>query len=354
MYTIVLIKSRVKILFMVLISTVILVGCGGGGDSSPLQVDENTAVVEDENTTVAEDENTEDTGVAPVFTSNSNVYVLEDQNSAITLQATDADADIVSYSLSGADASDFDINKSSGVVVFKLKPDYDFKNVYTFTATASDSKNLVTTQEVTINVIKLSNIKTGQTQSYDNNGNVVLDNSIKDDGFYKSGQPTKYTRDNESNIVIDHISKLMWQDGSISTVKTWLDDTTIQSGSDTMYDLCTENENEKCYDTSGDTAQSYCENLSFGSYSDWRLPSAKEFESIISDYTKVYPDSALDTNYFQSTNAEHYYFWTSTTLGVDITKAIIANTQNAKMEAIPKDNLDGYINSRVRCVRDMN
>lgn len=98
--------------------------------------------------------------IAPVFTSSSTAIVVENQTSAITLVATDATT--VTYSISGTDASLFSVNSGSGVVTFDSAPDYenpgdsDTNNTYVFTATATDSKGLSTTQSVTITVTDIS------------------------------------------------------------------------------------------------------------------------------------------------------------------------------------------------------
>jgi hypothetical protein len=73
-------------------------------------------------------------------------------------------------------------------------------------------------------------------------------------------------------------------------------------------------------------ALSYAENQTLAGHSDWRLPTAKELQSIV-DYTRA-PDAtnpsqkgpAIDTSYFDITNIgtgqdpDYGYFWTSTTL----------------------------------------
>ena len=87
----------------------------------------------------------------PVFTSASSVVVNENQTTAITLSATDADYDTLTFNISGADSSSFDFNTTSRIVKFKVAPDYETKATYTFLATVSDSKNLVN-QNVTINI----------------------------------------------------------------------------------------------------------------------------------------------------------------------------------------------------------
>jgi len=54
-------------------------------------------------------------------------------------------------------------------------------------------------------------------------------------------------------------------------------------------------------------ALSYCENLSLADYTDWRLPNANEFHSLV-DYTR-YP--SINTDYFPNTQSSAY--WSSTT-----------------------------------------
>lgn len=113
----------------VLLSALLLTGCGGGGgDSTPAS----------------------DT-IAPVFTSSNSVSVNENQTEVITLKATDSSS--VSYSISGTDSSYFDINNISGVVTFKIAPDFEAKSSYTFTAIAKDSSNNSVNQEVTITIL---------------------------------------------------------------------------------------------------------------------------------------------------------------------------------------------------------
>ncbi|MGE0049944.1 MAG: hypothetical protein AB7S49_00305, partial [Arcobacter sp.] len=84
--------------YAILLSALLFTGCGGGSSSSS------------------------DTS-APTFTSSNSVSVNENQTSAITLVATDSSS--ITYSLSGTDSSFFDIDSSSGVITFKVAPDFE-------------------------------------------------------------------------------------------------------------------------------------------------------------------------------------------------------------------------------------
>lgn len=82
--------------------------------------------------------------------------------------------------------------------------------------------------------------------------------------------------DNGDGTVSDSDAGLMWQQGEPGS-KTW------------------------------DVALTYCEGLSLGGQSDWRLPNIYELESIINTYATP----AIDTAYFPNTYARNY--WSSTT-----------------------------------------
>ena len=93
----------------------------------------------------------------PVFTSPASVSVAENQTSAYTAAATDADGDSLTYSLSGIDAGLFTINATTGVVSFNNAPDFEFPgsatddNDYNIIVTASDGTS-DTERAVTITV----------------------------------------------------------------------------------------------------------------------------------------------------------------------------------------------------------
>ena len=133
-------------------------------------------------------------------------------------------------------------------------------------------------------------LQTGQILSYDANGIVVTNGSVKDDGYYQAGVSRSYSRDGD--IVIDNITGLHWEDNE-SIEKPW-----ITQGN---YDADDYN------NTSGDTATTYCENFTLGGHEDWRLPSIEELETIV-NYGEDEP--ALTKNIFRNYTSSLY--WSST------------------------------------------
>ncbi len=136
-------------------------------------------------------------------------------------------------------------------------------------------------------------LKTGQTQSYNQAGNIVTDGSVKDDGFYQKGITRNYSR--IGDIVIDNITGLQWQDNEI-VLKPWI--------TQAKYDAGDYN------NTTGDTAATYCSELSLGTYGDQRLPDIKELETLV-DYNRSDGAYSYAANVFN--NKAQAYFWSSTT-----------------------------------------
>jgi hypothetical protein len=98
---------------------------------------------------------------APVVTSGGAVTVQENQTSACTVTAADADPGaVLSYAISGgADAARFTIDAATGVVTFNSAPDFESPadaggdNVYDITVTVSDGSLTSTPRVVAIRVI---------------------------------------------------------------------------------------------------------------------------------------------------------------------------------------------------------
>ncbi len=73
-----------------------------------------------------------------------------------------------------------------------------------------------------------------------------------------------YTKDSIKKITVDNITGLMWQDNN-TIIKPWSDGISYRK-----------------FDTSGDTARTYCSNLNWGGYNDWRIPNIDELLTYIS------------------------------------------------------------------------
>ncbi len=114
---------------------------------------------------------------APLFNSSASVSVYENQTSALTLSASDADVgDTLNYSISGGDSADFNINTESGVITFIVAPDYEIEEQrsYTFMARVSDGGTPVE-QAVTITVLNIND--TSENLSFTSSATVtVLEN----------------------------------------------------------------------------------------------------------------------------------------------------------------------------------
>jgi len=96
------------------------------------------------------------TNQAPVIISPADVDAIENNTTAITIVATDNENDTLIFSISGTDATSFDINSSSGIVVFKVAPDYETKRTYIFTATATDTSSNTDALDVNISILDVA------------------------------------------------------------------------------------------------------------------------------------------------------------------------------------------------------
>jgi hypothetical protein len=107
-----------------LISVACISACGGGSSST--------------------NDTSDSSNTAPQLVGVMEYSVDENTTNVTTIEASDADGDPITYSLSGQDASVFTIGASSGVLTFAAAPDYErpgdanADNVYSVTVSASD------------------------------------------------------------------------------------------------------------------------------------------------------------------------------------------------------------------------
>ena len=224
----------------------------------------------------------------------------------------------------------FSWNNIKGAVKYKLyiynnKSDLETKNYDTRYELAENTKTFLLESNTT-GIALLSVL---------NENDITNDLAQIDIPLYQTQEP-RYTR--FSDIVTDKLTKLMWQDneGAKTTQKRWL--------TDANHKICRNNKNSPvCFDTTGDTAMTYCSNLNLGGYTDWRLPSSVELENIIDD-TKFNP--AINTDYFKNISSSGY--WSSTSYTRYKNNAWDVNFKYASVFYSTKD-----INHYVRCVRDI-
>ncbi len=120
------------------------------------------------------------------------------------------------------------------------------------TISVTDCVSVTPTYDYTI-------VDTNQTLCYDeSSGAVVTCTDTGQDGEYSGNQPS-YSLCNSSTVVVDNNTGLMWQ---------------ASSDVDGVSGLTTSDKMTR------DTAATYCSDLTYGTYTDWRLPSTKELYSI--------------------------------------------------------------------------
>ena len=157
----------------------------------------------------------------------------------------------------------------------------------------------------------------------------AADTDVVNKRFFYDTLKEGYIRDDVKEVVYQISSGLVWQDNiDVGTVtKQWVTTANYNAGN---YD-----------DTSGDTATTYCINLSLGGFSNWRLPTKEELHSIV----KIDVTNPSISTVFQHTAFDETY-WSSTTSTVDSSVAWIVYFGTGLYGGSGKSN-----SSYVRCVR---
>ena len=119
-----------------------------------------------------------DENVAPEFAGDTTTREVEEntpqgENIGGPVAAMAGDDDTLTYAIGGADASSFIIIRTTGQIKVREALDYETKNSYTVTVTATDESDLSDTITVTIMVTD----KVGLENAYDVNDDGVIDRS---------------------------------------------------------------------------------------------------------------------------------------------------------------------------------
>ena len=123
------------------------------------------------------------TNAAPVFTEGTRTVrsvaenVTAGTNLGSPVEATDADDDTLTYTLSGVDAESFDIDASAGQLQTKATLDAEMKSSYTVEVTASDSSDstLTITVIITVTDVDYDCVSGNAVADADNNPGLVSD-----------------------------------------------------------------------------------------------------------------------------------------------------------------------------------
>ena len=97
----------------------------------------------------------------PAFNNQADFVVNENSAEIFPIKATDPDGDTVTYSIAGADAALFEINRTTGDLRFKAAPDFETPldagadNIYNLIITATDTVNS-STQAVSVTVTNVN------------------------------------------------------------------------------------------------------------------------------------------------------------------------------------------------------
>lgn len=150
---------------------------------------------------------------------------------------------------------------------------------------------------------------TGQTGSYTS--------TFGEDSDYLINVPSFIN--NSSSIVVDTITGLMWQ---------------RTDGGEMTYE----------------NAKIYCDTLTLGGYTNWRLPDCHELFSIL-NHNRTNP--AIDTLYFTKTLAE--YWWSSQRQANDTTKVWVTNAGGGVGNHLKTETISagGTKRFHARAVRDV-
>ena len=198
-----------------------------------------------------------------------------------TIAATANDGGtIASYAIAGTDAALLSVN-AGGVVTLTSNPDYETKNSYSFTVTATDAAGTSNATTVTFSITDVNEIVVEVGDSYE--GGIV---------FYLAPSPTDLDGDGVND------TGLIYANSNYTTTKPWnaggwcggcasiSTSTAIGTGATNTTNIINE------YSNSGTaSAAGFARAYNGGGFNDWFLPSTLEQDALVSYFIEKYPAS---------------------------------------------------------------
>lgn len=279
-------EKKLSLVFLVA-ALVFCISCGGGGSKYPDETDDPTK--EDEDSKIpdesqsdgdSEENDTDNAGGDTDTKPDSDIDPTDEPHphDDADSETDDADSDSSDADTESGD-EDEDTDTDSNDDKDSSSPDEDIDGEQPDIDEKEDAAVLCTGQTQCFNTYQ--EISCGQTDSP----------FYGQDALYASqGYCLQKSLDATTDLVTDNITGLVWQRNLPS-----------------KYDGCTGNSGATCLH---DQALSYCENLEYAGYSDWRLPSPEEFATII-DYGK---EPAIDSDKLPLPKTSNKTFWTRTEL----------------------------------------
>ncbi len=192
-----------------------LSACGGGGgaggaSSSYSSASADTSSSSSSSSSGSSGSSTTSANTAPEFSSLSQtISVNENQTGVTTVEATDADADPLTFSLDGGDAQLLSIDSQTGELVFLSAPDYETQAIYQTEVVVSDGTTS-TTQAITIEIVDIAEttseapleinvIVDSGSNGYGSGNKYFIDGSASPDITLEAGKTYRFLQSASSN-----------------------------------------------------------------------------------------------------------------------------------------------------------
>ena len=148
---------------------------------------------------------------APMFESETDTREVAENTAAgedigNPVAASDANADALTYALSGTDAASFAIDSATGQLMTEAALDYEAKATYSVTVTASDSGGLSDSIDVTITVTDVDEdaAPVDAVGRYDKNNNGRIDKDELVDGVFDYNVEQTLSKDELVELIFSY------------------------------------------------------------------------------------------------------------------------------------------------------